>query len=41
MANVYTAGRSDIPQEKLECFLEVLDMIRENAQRECCLRDEN
>lgn len=33
--------KSDIPQEKLECFLEVLDMIRENAQRECCLRDEN
>ena len=33
--------KSDIPKEKLECFLEVLDMIRENAQRECCLRDEN
>ena len=33
--------KSDIPQEKLECFMEVLDMIRENAQRECCLRDEN
>ena len=33
--------KSDIPQEKLECFLDVLDMIRENAQKECCLRDEN
>ena len=33
--------KSDISQEKLECFMEVLDMIRENAQRECCLRDEN
>ena len=33
--------KSDIPQEKLECFMEVLDIIRENAQRECCLRDEN
>ena len=33
--------KSDISQEKLECFMEVLDMIRENAQRECSLRDEN
>ena len=33
--------KSDIPQEKLKCFMEVLDMIRENAQRECSLRDEN
>ena len=33
--------KSDIPQEKLECFMEVLDIIRENAQKECCLRDEN
>ena len=33
--------KSDIPQEKLECFMEVLDIIRENAQRECGLRDEN
>ena len=33
--------KSDIPQEKLESFMEVLDIIRENAQRECCLRDVN
>ena len=33
--------RSDIPLEKMECFMEVLDMIRENAQRDCSLRDEN
>ena len=32
--------RSDIPPEKMECFMEVLDMIRENAQRDCSLRDE-
>ena len=38
---IQNALKSDIPQEKLECFMEVLDIIRENAQRECCLRDEN
>lgn len=32
--------RSDISPEKMECFMEVLDMIRENAQRDCSLRDE-
>ena len=32
--------RSDIPPKKMECFMEVLDMIRENAQRDCSLRDE-
>mgnify|MGYP004651889841 FL=1 len=31
---------SDIPPEKMECFMEVLDMIRENAQRDCSLHDE-
>ena len=31
---------ADIPKEKLECFLEVLDMIKENAVRDCNLNQQ-